>query len=215
VSRLEGHGLRFERGGRVIFDGLQFTVDSGERLAVLGPSGSGKTTLLSLLAGLADPAAGEMTLDGAPLDDHNRKRFAIVLQGYGLVSLLTAAENIEAALRASGRAPSDAIEQAHESLADVGLDGLEDHLVEELSGGQQQRVAVARALAMRPDVLLADEPTAEQDPGFRALVLTRLLEVADRGGILVLATHDPEVAARCTTAVHIRPEAELQAEPKP
>jgi putative ABC transport system ATP-binding protein len=212
VTTLAGRGLRFERDGRVVFDGLGFTVSSGERLAVLGASGSGKTSLLSLLAGLAQPAAGEMTLDGRPLDGEGRRRFAIVLQGYGLVSLLTAAENVAAALRAAGRPPRDALATAHEALESVGLRGLADHLVEELSGGQQQRVAVARALALQPDVLLADEPTAEQDPVFRALVLSRLLEVADRGGILVLATHDPEVAERCTAAVHIRPESELAAE---
>ena len=91
----------------------------------------------------------------------------------------------------------------------LGLEGHEDALIEELSGGPQQRVAVARAVALNPDVLLADEPTAEQDPVFRALVLSRLLDVADRGGVLVLATHDPEVAHRCTRTLHTRPEAEL------
>jgi heme ABC exporter, ATP-binding protein CcmA len=209
MTTLSATGLSCRRGGQPIFTDLGFTVRSGERLAVLGASGSGKTTLLSLLAGLAEPASGEMTLDGEPLTAAHRRRFAIVLQGYGLVSLLSAAENVEAALRATGVPPAEAEPRAAEALDQVGLRGLEDHLVEELSGGQQQRVAVARALALQPDVLLADEPTAEQDPAFRALVLTRLLEVADRGGILVLATHDPEVAARCTAAVHIRPESEL------
>lgn len=212
MRTLATQGLRCERAGRVIFDGLGFTVRSGERLAVLGASGSGKTTLLSVLAGLGEASAGEMTFDGVPLGREQRRSFAIVLQGYGLVSLLTAAENVAAALRAAGRPPREATEAAHEALDSVGLRGLEDHLVEELSGGQQQRVAVARALALQPEVLLADEPTAEQDPVFRALVLNRLLEVADRGGILVLATHDPEVAARCTAAVHIRPETELAAD---
>jgi putative ABC transport system ATP-binding protein len=210
MSVLAGHGLGCERGGRAIFENLDFSVQSGERLAVLGASGSGKTTLLALLAGFGAASAGVMTFDGQPLDATIRRRFAVVLQGYGLVSLLTAAENVEAALRAAGRPPGEAMEAAHDSLGELGLAGLEDHLVEELSGGQQQRVAVARALALKPDVLLADEPTAEQDPASRALVLGRLLEVADRGGILVLATHDPEVAARCTSAVHIRAESELR-----
>jgi putative ABC transport system ATP-binding protein len=213
MSTLTASGLTCRRAGRTVFADLSFSVASGERLAVLGPSGSGKTTLLSLLAGLAEPAAGRMTLDDVELGPRTRHRFALVLQGYGLVSLLSAAENVEAALRAAGRPAREAIELARAALEDVGLDGLEDHLIEELSGGQQQRVAVARALALRPDVLLADEPTAEQDPGFRALVLSRLLAVADHGGIVVLATHDPEVAARCTAAVHIRPGSDLTTGP--
>ncbi len=211
MSTLDATGLRYERGGRAIFDGVAFRVASGERLAVIGPSGSGKTSLLAVLAGLADADAGTITLDGEPLDVAARRRFGVVLQGYGLVSLLTAAENVEAGLRAAGRSPRGTREAAHQALEDVGLEGVENHLVEELSGGQQQRVAVARALALAPDVLIADEPTAEQDPVFRALVMTRLLEVSDRGGILVLATHDPEVAARCGAAVHMRRESELSA----
>jgi putative ABC transport system ATP-binding protein len=209
VTTLTAKGLRFERGGRVILDDVSFTVSSGERLAVLGPSGSGKTSLLTMLAGLAAPSAGEITVDGVVQKPQPRKGFSLVLQGYGLVSLLTAAENVEAGLRAAGLVARSAGPIALQALADVGLEGFEDALIEELSGGQQQRVAVARAVALQPDVLLADEPTAEQDPVFRALVLSRLLEVSDRGGVLVLATHDPEVAHRCTQTLHTRPEAEL------
>jgi putative ABC transport system ATP-binding protein len=200
---LEAQGLRYERAGRVIFDGVDLQVSSGERLAVLGPSGSGKTSLLSLLAGFTEPSAGRVLVDGVALAPGPRPGFAVVLQGYGLVSLLTAAENVEVGLRAAGESAPAARERARAALADVGLDDHADSLIEELSGGQQQRVAVARAVALRPEVMLADEPTAEQDPGFRALVLNRLLEVADRGGIVVLATHDPEVADRCTRAIHV------------
>lgn len=209
MTTLAAKGLRFERGGRVILEDVSFTIQSGERLAVLGPSGSGKTSLLTMLAGLAAPSAGEILVDGVVQKTQPRKGFSLVLQGYGLVSLLTAAENVEAGLRAAGM-PARAVGSiAQQALVDVGLDGFEDALIEELSGGQQQRVAVARAVALQPDVLLADEPTAEQDPVFRALVLSRLLEVSDRGGVLVLATHDPEVAHRCTQTLHTRPEAEL------
>jgi putative ABC transport system ATP-binding protein len=203
MTVLEAQGLRYERDGRVILDGVDLRVASGERLAVLGPSGSGKTSLLSLLAGFAEPSAGRVLMDDVVQRPGPRQGFAVVLQGYGLVSLLTAAENIEVGLRAAGEAAPAARERARAALADVGLEDHAEALIEELSGGQQQRVAVARAVALRPDVVLADEPTAEQDPMFRALVLTRLLEVADRGGILVLATHDPEVADRCTRALHV------------
>jgi ABC-type lipoprotein export system ATPase subunit len=201
---LTGTGLTVRRADREIFTDLSFAARAGTSLAVLGPSGSGKTTLLALAGGLARPDAGTVLLDGAPLDAAARRRIGVVLQGYGLVSLLSAAENVEAALRAAGQPADDARAVAADALAALGLEEVADHLVEELSGGQQQRVAVARALALRPQVLLADEPTAEQDPVSRARVLDQLFSVPARGGILLLATHDPEIATRCTASVRVR-----------
>jgi putative ABC transport system ATP-binding protein len=205
VTILEARGLRFERGGRVILDDVDLTVGPGESVAVVGPSGSGKTSLLALLAGLAQPSQGSVRLGGVPVESVSHSELAIVLQGYGLVSLLTAAENVEAALRAAGHDPVSVTEQAVAALESVGLASHEEQLIEELSGGQQQRVAVARALALRPSVLVADEPTAEQDAASRALVLDRLFEVPHRDGSLVLATHDPEVADRCDLVVTLHP----------
>ena len=126
-----------------------------------------------------------------------------MLQGYGLVSLLTAAENMEITLRAAGMPAREAMAPAADALAGLGLGDHADHLVQELSGGQQQRVAVARALAARPELLIADEPTAEQDAVTRELVLARMFAVAAGGGAIVLATHDPEVAARCDRVVSL------------
>jgi putative ABC transport system ATP-binding protein len=205
MTILEARGLRYERDGRVILDGVGFVVGPGESVAVMGPSGSGKTSLLALLAGLAEPDAGDVRIDGRKVDPRSHAdEVAVVLQGYGLVSLLTAAENVEAALRAAGRPVEQVREAAAEALDAVGLAGHEDQLIEELSGGQQQRVAVARALALRPQILIADEPTAEQDKTSRELVLARLFEVPHRDGSLVLATHDPEVAERCDMVVVLR-----------
>jgi putative ABC transport system ATP-binding protein len=196
---LSGRGLGYVRDGQQILKDVDVDVAPGQSLAVTGPSGSGKTSLLSILAGLAAPTAGTVQIDGVPLTGFAGPALgvSVVLQGYGLVSLLTAAENIEIALRAAGRSPRDATHVAHEWLAQLGLDAHADQLVEELSGGQQQRTAVARALALEPRLLIADEPTAELDPAARALALARMFEVAAGGGALVLATHDPEVAEKC------------------
>ena len=199
---LEARGLRYIRDGQLILAGLDVTVGPGESLAVPGPSGSGKTSLLAILSGLTAPTAGEVLIDGTRLTGFAgpARGVAVVLQGYGLVSLLTAAENIEVALRAVGRPPA----AARAALADVGLEGHADQLVEELSGGQQQRVAVARALALTPRLLIVDEPTAELDPASRAVVLARIFGVTAHGGALVMATHDPEVAERCDRILDLR-----------
>jgi putative ABC transport system ATP-binding protein len=206
VSELVVEDLSYERAGRTIFDRLSFTVRSGEQLAVQGASGSGKTSLLAILAGFSAGTGGAARFDGRMLDAVVRKDFAVVLQGFGLVPLLSAAENVEVALRAAGRSPAQALDLARDALDQLDLGSLAENLVEDLSGGQQQRVAVARALALRPAVLLADEPTAEQDPASRALVLERLLDVGRHGGILVLATHDPAVAARCSGSLYLHPQ---------
>jgi len=196
---LKARGLGYVRNGQQILAGVDVTVEAGESLAVTGPSGSGKTSLLAILSGLAAPTAGEVHLDGALLTGFAGPALgvSVVLQGYGLVSLLTAAENIEVALRSAGRPPAGAARAARAALDQLGLAAHADQLIEELSGGQQQRTAVARALALEPRLLIADEPTAELDPAARAVALARMFAVAAAGGALVLATHDPEVADRC------------------
>jgi putative ABC transport system ATP-binding protein len=203
---LKARGLGYERAGRPILAGIDVTVEPGESLAVTGPSGSGKTSLLAILSGLARPTSGEVHFDGAAVAGQTGPPpgVSVVLQGYGLVSLLTAAENIEVVLRANGRAPSAAARAAREALARLGLEAHADQLVEELSGGQQQRTAVARALALEPRLLIADEPTAELDPAARAVALAQMFAVTTGGGALVLATHDPEVAARCDRTLSLR-----------
>ncbi|MEU4574022.1 MULTISPECIES: ATP-binding cassette domain-containing protein [Nonomuraea] len=198
--------LTCRAGGRTVVEDLSLDLGEGERVALMGPSGSGKTTLLTTLAGLAPPVAGRVLVGGVPLDEQPglRAGLALVFQSYGLLSLLTAAENVEVALRAAGRSPREAMRLAAEALERLRVERFADHLVEELSGGQQQRVAVARALALRPVALLADEPTAEQDAGHREVVLEELLAAAGDGVALLIATHDPEVAERCDRVVELR-----------
>ena len=203
---LEARGIRYVRDGQLILAGIDLTVAQGESLAITGPSGSGKTSLLAIISGLTAPSAGEVYIDGTRLTGFAGPSagVALVLQGYGLVALLTAAENIEVALRAAGVPAHAALAAARSALDQLALGAHADQLVEELSGGQQQRVAVARALALRPRLLIADEPTAELDPAARAGVLARIFDVAASGGSLVVATHDPEVADRCGQTLDLR-----------
>lgn len=202
MSVLEAEGLVLERAGRTILSDVSLRFEPGETIAVIGPSGSGKTSLLTALAGIQRPDAGEVRLHGRPRTAPGRE-VALVLQGYGLLSLLTASENVQVTLRAAGEKPADAVREAERALEMIGLAPFAGHLVEEMSGGQQQRVAVARALALRPLVLLADEPTAEQDPAHRELVVERLLHREVPDGAVVIATHDPQIAARCDRVVEV------------
>jgi putative ABC transport system ATP-binding protein len=178
------------RDGRPVVDGASLRCEAGEIVGIGGPSGSGKTTLLTVLAGLAEPDRGTVTRDGTPT-------IAVVLQGYGLVPVLTASENVEVVLQALGRSVSEVRSEAAVAMTRVLLDGLGDRLVDRLSGGQQQRVAVARALAVRPDLLLADEPTSELDEVSRDHVVGELRAEATRGAVVVIASHDRDVLAAC------------------
>lgn len=206
---LAASSLSYQRDGQQILAGLDVSVSAGESLAVTGPSGSGKTSLLGILAGLIPADAGQVRIDGTRLTGFAGPALgvSVVLQGYGLVSLLTAAENVEVALRAAGREAGGARAAALAALSLVGLEAHADQLVEELSGGQQQRTAVARALALRPRLLIADEPTAELDAAARSLTLARMFDVPASGGALILATHDPEVAERCDRVLDLRAQA--------
>ncbi|MFC6237493.1 ABC transporter ATP-binding protein [Longivirga aurantiaca] len=201
---VSAESLRYEPAGRVVLDDVSVRAEAGEMLAVTGPSGSGKSSLLALLAGLAVPSAGRALVDGRPVLDGLDARLGLVLQGYGLVSVLTAAENVEVALQALDVPAADVRSRALEALVSVGLGDLAERSVEELSGGQRQRVAVARALVTEPDVVLADEPTSQQDGGTKLRILALLRDAADRGAVVLVATHDPEVVAACDreTALH-------------
>jgi putative ABC transport system ATP-binding protein len=196
---LQALGVGYAVAGRSIFAGVDLTVEAGHSVAVTGPSGSGKTSLLAILAGLTAPTEGTVLIDGQPLNGFAgpARGVSVVLQGYGLVSLLTAAENVEVALRAAGRPSRTARSTALAALDQLGLLPHADQLIHELSGGQQQRTAVARAIVLQPRLLIADEPTAELDAAARTLALARMFALVEAGSSLVLATHDPEVAERC------------------
>lgn len=193
-------GVRYDAPARTLLDGIDLQLRAGRMTALSGPSGSGKTTLLSVAGGLVRPSAGQATYAGQPMwrgTGDPRPEVAFVLQVYGLVPILSARENVSVALRARGVDPDDADAQAADALARFHIADLGDRQVEELSGGQMQRVALARGLCVGAPVLLADEPTSELDEGNRGLVLAELRREADRGAVVVVATHDPAVVDAC------------------
>jgi len=185
---------------------ISVEVRPGELLAVTGTSGAGKSTLLNAMAGLLAPATGRLLVDGEPVGDRDHAvSLGVVLipQDNGLAAILTATENITVAMIATGGTPAEARRGAAESLELLGLANHGDQLIEELSGGQQQRTAIARGLALRGDVLLADEVTSELDATNRQRVIELLRAEADRGAAVVFATHDPEAAAACDRELHL------------
>jgi putative ABC transport system ATP-binding protein len=198
MTTLELEAVEVRYGGLVAVAAVSLTVPGGRVLAITGPSGAGKTSLLWLMAGALEPDRGSVRVDDVPLRDRPdaaARGITVVPQGNGLAAVLTAYENIVVPLLSGGVRPDDAHDRARDALEVVGLEEWAGHLVEELSGGQQQRVAVARALATRASVLLADEPTSDLDGRNREVVLTALRAAADRGAVVVLTTHDPEAAA--------------------
>jgi putative ABC transport system ATP-binding protein len=189
--------------------GVNLDVRSGEFLSLVGPSGSGKTTLLNLLGALDVPTGGELTVLGqrvASLSKHARaqlrlKSIGFVFQAYNLVPVLTALENVEFVLELQGTG-SDRRARAREVLADLGLGELAVRRVNELSGGQQQRVAVARAVAARPKLVLADEPTANLDSENAETLMHLMRDLRDRYGMtFIFSTHDPRVVAHAVRVV--------------
>ena len=204
-SSLEISGVSYTLS-RTLLDGIDLQFRPGELTALSGPSGSGKTTLLSIAGGLLEPTTGTATYDCRPMwhgSGDPRPEVAFVLQVYGLIPILSARENVSVALRARGVTPREADERAEAALARFHIADLADRQVEELSGGQMQRVACARGFVVGADILLADEPTSELDEGNRGLVLAELRREAERGAVVVVATHDPAVVAACDRHVAI------------
>lgn len=212
---LECRGVRkvAPSGGRLltILDGIDLVVAAGAFVAIVGPSGSGKSTLLGLLAGLDRPTEGEVLLEGTALGGLDesalallrRRRVGFVFQDFQLLANLTALENVLLPLELA-RA-EDAVDRAREVLGRVGLAARGHHYPAQLSGGEQQRVALARAFAVRPSVLLADEPTGNLDSATGRVALDLLDELRARERTtVVLVTHDPAVAARADRLVHLQ-----------
>ncbi|HET6826781.1 MAG TPA: ATP-binding cassette domain-containing protein [Amnibacterium sp.] len=205
-------GIELRRDGRTVLDHVDLVVPPGRLTALVGPSGSGKTSLLTVLAALQTPDRGEVRYGGRPVTPRTRGpwsgRVQIAHQSFGLLSLLSAAENVELAgqgLPSRRRLPRRGLRAAALAALDaVGLAARADHLIDDLSGGEQQRVALARAMVTGPDLLLADEPTAQLDADNRERVSGLLLDLAQAGVTVVVATHDSELRDRCSPVFTLR-----------
>jgi len=205
MVRVDNLGKVYRSGStrQVVFDRLTFSVGEGETVALLGASGSGKTTLLNLISGIDSPDNGSVSLDG--VDVHalvepertllRRRRIGFVFQFFNLIQTLTVGENVALPLELLGDDNSAAQQRAAALLEDVGLGGLANRFPETLSGGEQQRAAIARALAHRPALLLADEPTGNLDEDTGGRIIELLTGLArQQGTTMLLVTHSTRVA---------------------
>ena len=192
--------------------GVDLRVDKGEFTAIAGPSGSGKSTLLHLMGDLDKPTSGEIYLNGERVDHLNKKegaamrlkKMGYVFQAYNLIPVLTALENAAFVLELQGVGKKEREARALESLKALGMEEFADRRPNQLSGGQQQRVAVARAFAAEPDIILADEPTANLDSksgGDLIEMMKRLNE--EQGVTFVFSTHDPRLLEHVKRTVNL------------
>ena len=196
-----------------VLRGVDLEVDRGEFAAIMGPSGSGKSTLLHLLGGIDVPTSGRVLVDGEDLstlgDDGRtllrRRRLGFIFQTFNLLPTLTAEENVALPLELDGVPSLEARERARTVLEQVGMSHRRQHVPGKLSGGEQQRVAVARALAIEPLVLLADEPTGNLDSANGRQVTALLRGLVDQlQQTIVMVTHDAAVAASADRLVQLR-----------
>jgi len=191
---------------------MDLRIQKGEFLAVMGPSGSGKTTLLNCLSGLDSIDAGQVIVEGLDIHGlsdakrtrHRAERMGFIFQAFNLIPVFTAEENVELPLLLAGISPSEARRRAEETLERVGLGERKGHRPNELSGGEQQRVTIARALAGKPAIVWADEPTGNLDSETAMSVMDLLRELNAEGLTLVLVTHDASIGSTANKIIRMR-----------
>jgi len=215
IASTEALEREYEAGDAVVhaLQGVDVGIGRGELTVVHGRSGSGKTTLLNMIGGLDRPTRGRVWVDGAEVsamgEDElvrlRREKIGFVFQAFGLVPILTAAENIEVPLRLRNEHPGTRTKRVAELLELVGLAGRARHRPYELSGGEQQRVAIVRALANRPKLLIADEPTGQLDSSNARTIMEVIRELVRSEGVsAIVATHDPLLLDVADRVVELR-----------
>jgi putative ABC transport system ATP-binding protein len=191
---------------------VSFKIERGEFVAIMGPSGSGKSTLLHILGCLDTPTAGTYVLDGKEVgrltDDElavvRNQKIGFVFQSYNLLPRLTALRNVMLPMAYGGIPRAERVNRAKELLDKLGLGDRLEHKPSQLSGGQQQRVAIARALAMKPPVILADEPTGNLATAQSEQIMAIFQELNNQGHTVIVVTHDPNIAAYAKRVIYIR-----------
>jgi phospholipid/cholesterol/gamma-HCH transport system ATP-binding protein len=196
---IQVRGLRKSFDGQEVLRGLDFEVRPGEIFVLMGPSGSGKTVLLKHLIGLEEPDAGEILIEGQPIQSPevmSQYRMAMVFQSGALLNSLTVGENVGLYLAEHRlQPPAEIARIVAEKLEVVGLKGTEEKLPSDLSGGMKKRVAIARALVIEPQLILYDEPTSELDPLSAVVIAEEILHLKDRIGVTSLVvSHDRDLA---------------------
>ena len=193
-----------------VIKGIDLKINSGEKVAVVGKSGSGKTSLIMLMAGLEQPTSGEIIFDQQPISTFNedeladirKKKIGIVFQSFYLIPNYTALENVSLILEINGIDNSK--QKAEELLVQFGLKDRLHHFPTQLSGGEQQRVAIARSMAVKPKLILADEPTGNLDSENSQMISNLLFEYANKNqSSFVLVTHDLKFAEKCDRIIKI------------
>lgn len=192
-------------------DGVSITIDEGEFVAIIGQSGSGKSTLMNMLGLLDTPTSGEYYINGQLADnltddqmsEIRNKEIGFIFQGFNLITSLTALENVELPLIYRGMKKEERRRISMDALERVGLGERMHHLPSQMSGGQQQRVAVARAIAARPPVIMADEPTGNLDTRSTKDVMRMLHELKNEGKTVVVITHNNEIAEESERVIRI------------
>ena len=205
---IEVKGLKKEFNGLKVLNGINYTINQGEKIVVIGPSGSGKSTFLRCLNLLEEPTGGEIWFDGTnitdPQNDINkmRQKMGMVFQHFNLLPHMTVLDNITfAPVRLKMQTKAEAKENALRLLRRIGLEDKADEYPNRLSGGQKQRIAIVRALAMNPEVMLFDEPTSALDPEMVGEVLDLIRELADEGMTMVIVTHEMGFAREVGTKI--------------
>ena len=192
-------------------DGIDLDIEKGDLVAIVGHSGSGKSTLMNMLGCLDTPTSGKYVLDGQDvasmtdnqLADVRNKEIGFIFQGFNLISNLDAVGNVELPLVYRGVSKNERKQLAMEALKSVGLEDRMKHKPNEMSGGQQQRVAVARAVAAKPPIILADEPTGNLDTKSTQEIMEILKELHRSGRTVIIITHDEEMASQAHRVIRI------------
>ena len=211
--RVRGLTKHFQMGGTIVraLDGLDLDIETHTFTVVMGPSGSGKSTLLYLLGGLDRATSGEISLNGARLDEMDENALALfrrrtvgfVFQSFNLIPSMTALENVAFPMQFARIHAAQRNQQARSVLNQVGLDDRVHHRPTELSGGQQQRVAIARALVNNPRLILADEPTGNLDTSSGASIMQLLSDLHNSGRTVLVVTHDPRMTRFATHKIFL------------